>query len=186
MSLPCARGGSGRGTSLTEGLLHTRESDIDTLSASHSFGTSLVEGGKGARARTRKGGGRGSCAGQEKRVRVRAIARRKRKSCTPSASHSFGTSLHEGGKGAGGALARGKRRGCASGLSRGARKRVTLPPPHIRSAPPSWREARGWRGAVAIFAGSLNKTTRKRKSPMSFLIGPFLAIGLSINQTVVS
>ena len=99
MSLPCARGGSGRGTSLTEGLLHTRESVIDTPSASHSFGTSLHEGGKGARARTRQGGGRGSCAGQEKRVRVRAIARRKRRNFTPSASRSFDTSLVEGGKG---------------------------------------------------------------------------------------
>ena len=102
MSLPCARGGGRRGTSLTEGLLHTRESDIDTPSASHSFGTSLTEGGKGARARTRQGGGRGSCTGQEKRVRVRTIARRKKKSYTPSASHSFGTSLTEGGKGVAG------------------------------------------------------------------------------------
>ena len=99
MSLPCVRGGGGRGTSLTEGLLHTRESDPCTPSASHSFGTSLTEEGKRAGARTRQGGGRGSCAGQEKRVRVRAIARRKRKSYTPSASRSFGTSLTEGGKG---------------------------------------------------------------------------------------
>ena len=102
MSLPCVRGGGGRGTSLTEELLHTRESDIDTPSASHSFGTSLTEGGKRAGARTRQGGGRGSCAGQEKRVRVRAIARRKGRNFTPSASHSFGTSLHEGGKGVAG------------------------------------------------------------------------------------
>ncbi len=82
MSLPCARGGGGRGTSLTEGLWHTRKSDL----------------------------------------------------CTPSASHPFGTSLVEGGKGT---------------------------------------------GAVA-------QNYAKRKGPMSFLIGPFLAIGLSINQTVVS
>ena len=109
MSLPCVRGGGRRGTSLTEGLLHTRESDVDTPSASHSFGTSLTEEGKGARARTRHGGGRGSCAGQEKRVRVQAIARRKGKNFTPSASHSFGTSLHEGGKGARASTRQGKR-----------------------------------------------------------------------------
>ena len=46
MSLPCVRGGGRRGTSLTEGLLCTRESDPYTPSASPSFGTSLSEGGK--------------------------------------------------------------------------------------------------------------------------------------------
>ena len=144
MSLPCVRGGGRRGTSLTEGLLHTRKSDFDTPSASRSFGTSLHEGGKRARARTRQGAGR---------------------DFTPC-----------GGKRAG-----------ALGVSRGAREGTSLLPPHVRSAPPSTREARVWRGgAVAIFAGSLNKTTRKRKGPMSFLIGSFLAIGLSINQTVVN
>ena len=44
--LPCVRGGGRRGTSLTEGLLCTRESDPYTPSASPSFGTSLSEGGK--------------------------------------------------------------------------------------------------------------------------------------------
>ncbi len=46
MNLPCVRGGGRRGTSLTEGLLCTRESDPYTPSASPSFGTSLSEGGK--------------------------------------------------------------------------------------------------------------------------------------------
>ena len=47
MILPCVRGGGRRGTSLTEGLLHTRKSDLCIPSASRSFGTSLMEGGKG-------------------------------------------------------------------------------------------------------------------------------------------
>ena len=91
MSLPCARGGGRRGTSLSEGLLYTRKSDLDTPSASRSFGTSLVEGGK------------------------------------------------------------------------------------------------GMAGGCCDFCGIPEQyKTQKRKGPMSFLIGPFLAIGLSINQTVVS
>ena len=54
MSLPCARGGGRRGTSLTEGLLHTRESDFYTPSASHPFGTSLEEGAKKEKQNAKK------------------------------------------------------------------------------------------------------------------------------------
>ena len=56
--LPCARGGGRRGTSLTEGLLHTRKSDPYTPSASHLVGTSLSEEGKGSDTRTREAGER--------------------------------------------------------------------------------------------------------------------------------
>ena len=71
MSLPCVRGGGRRGTSLTEGLLCTRESDPYTPSASHSFGTSLSEGGKRVgRSFSMRGKGVAwfACAAGKKRV----------------------------------------------------------------------------------------------------------------------
>ena len=74
---------------------------------------------------------------------------------------------------------------CHLPLHRGGENKMT----HSKRAPrvrtTCARRSSSRKNRNTIFAGSLNKT-RKRKSPMSFLIGPFLAIGLSINQTVAS
>ena len=47
MSLPCARGGGRRGTSLTEGLFYSRSSDLYNPPASLRSAPSLTQGGLG-------------------------------------------------------------------------------------------------------------------------------------------
>ena len=143
--LPCARGGGRRGTSLTEGLLHTRKSDPYTPSASHPFGTSLSEGGK----------------------RVGALV------------------LHEGVRGWRGSRARQEKKSARSPRGRLVEaeqmlQAATFLAALLRCSPLLFPQK-----SQHDFCG-IPEQNAKRKSPMSFLIGPFLAIGLSINQTVAS